>query len=714
MFRENGDAMLLWFSLCQAWASDDIKILQKWSKDKPSSEELWLEGHKLALDYWKRMNYPKSLHPNIPEIKEQLKMGLEKNYASGSSMQNHIIMFAGAWIEKTYADITSYPLPKFRPAESDFSISNVVDTRFFTVVSEEIQIAKEISTSMLKNGRVDAGEMIVLRVPLKNIYSRPLFSTSAFVSSSSSYSWSLTKKEIEVQELKPSQVAYIDVPLYISRNTPNGTMIPVKIKLYDSKYFSTNPIYVQFSIKTSNLGDPTLYRTLIERDMPGFSEKNNSAEILADQRVEVRTDILIEDQRVTGVLLDYQYDTLLNGTYVATEMTKRNSSSTIVFESNDDLDFEIQGESDYQQLRDKSLQNYPWQEQPTTYIAVDSLYFYQTNKKSTEIKEIVEYTPVKYDVIKRISQESLELKSLRPSSGTPSNALDATIGYYVEFDDETFQELYESAVSNSKKVTKEEITIEEVAKAPLYRSRHYIEIPLKAEERKVVYECSIHTKKDIISGSLVSFRLYDENLPNDARIDVFVDGSKQKTISPTDEPIFIDTPLSVGSHKIMVVINNKKDQQICSSESLIQVREKIQPPKTVSSDSEESDLEYKVIYRLGGGISIVDYDNLGYGTIQLNGAGIFSPHAQIQLGGESAFFIGANGRIKLLDQKSSLNLYTGFMLSNIDGPVKMKIGVRPEVALIEQEHKLIWLDIGSSISSYGASFSLMGGLGWIY
>ena len=44
--------VLLWFSLCQVWASDDIKLLQKWSKEKPSSDELWIEGHKLALDYW--------------------------------------------------------------------------------------------------------------------------------------------------------------------------------------------------------------------------------------------------------------------------------------------------------------------------------------------------------------------------------------------------------------------------------------------------------------------------------------------------------------------------------------------------------------------------------------------------------------------------------------------------------------------------------------
>jgi hypothetical protein len=711
--------VLLWFSLCQVWASDDIKLLQKWSKEKPSSEELWIEGHKLALDYWKKMNYPKSLHPDIPEIKEQLKMGLEKNYASGSSMQNHIIMFAGAWIEKTYADITSYPLPKFRPAESDFSITNVVNSRFFTVVPDDIQISKEISTSMLKNGRVNAGEMIVLRVPLKNIYSRPLFSTSAFVSSSSSYSWSLTKKEIEIQELKPSQVAYIDVPLYISRSTPNGTMVPIKIKLYDSKYFSTNPIQVQFSIKISNLGHPTLYRTLVERDMPGFSEKNNSSEILAKQRVEVRTDILIQDKRVSGVLLDYQYDSLLSGTYVATEMTKRNSSSTIVFESNDDLDFEIQSETDYQQLRDKSLQKYPWQEQPTTYIAVDSLYYYQTKKKSTEVKEIVEYSPVKYDVIKRISQESLELKSLRPASGVPSNALDATIGYYVQFDDETFQKLYENAVSNSKKITKEEVTIEEVKKAPLYRSRHYIEIPLKAAEKKIVYGCSIYAKKEVILGNMVSFRLYSENLPDGSLADVFVDGSKLKTMSPTDDPIFIDTPLSVGSHKITVVINDKTENEICSSSSLIQVREKVQPQKTVSKktvpmESEESDLGYTKIFRLGGGISIVDYRYYGSGTIQLNGTGPFTPHVQLQLGSESGFFIGANGRIKLLDEISSLNLYTGFMLSNIDGPVKMKLGVRPEFALLGREQKLLWLDIGSSISSYGAGFSLMGGLGWIY
>ena len=54
------------------------------------------------------------------------------------------------------------------------------------------------------------------------------------------------------------------------------------------------------------------------------------------------------------------------------------------------------------------------------------------------------------------------------------------------------------------------------------------------------------------------------------------------------------------------------------------------------------------------------------------------------------------------------------MLTNIDGPVKMKLGVRPEIALIGQNQKMIWLDIGSSISSYGGSFSLMGGLGWIY
>ena len=706
--------MFLFFTIIQAFAVNDITLLQQWSQKKPSNAELWSEGYQLSIDYWDKMNYPKSLHPEIPEIKQKLQTEFEKSVNSESSMQNYIEIFAGAWIEKTYADITSYPLPKFKPAESDFAISKVQNSSFYAIVPDKVRIEKEVSTSMLKNGRIDAGEMVVIRVPLQNIYNRPLFSTSAFVSSSSAYSWSIANKEIELQELKPNQIGYLDVPLYISRSTPNQTTIPITIKLYDSKYFPTSPIYLQFSINISNLGHPTLYKTILERDMPGFSEESKTSHILADQRVEVRTDLLIQDNRVSGVLLDYQYDPLLNGTYVATEMTQRGTSgSSIVFESNDDLDFAINGNQDYQALRDKLIQKYPWQKQPTSYIAVDSLYYYETKKQKTEIQEVIEFTPIQYDIIKKISQQSLELKSLRPSSGIPSTALDATIGYYVEFDDTTFQELYATAITKSQKITTKEIVVEEVEKAPLYRSRHYIEVPLQAEERAISYDCFIMTKKVIDYGAKVSFQLNSQNLPTNARADIFVDGTKLYTKNPKDT-IFIDQSLSVGNHKITVIVHDDSEKTLCSASSFVQVQNMQIQKQEENIWQETKTPAFSKIVRVGGGFSIISFNGYGFGTFQLNGIKPVSPLVQIQIGSEMGILVGLNGRIQLTDSISSFNLYSGFMLSNVNGPVKMALGIRPELAVISKENKVVWLDAGTSFSSYGSGFSLKAGVGWLF
>ena len=272
------------------------------------------------------MQYPDSLHPDIPYIKNKLKRGLDTliNWnISDDFEENCALMYTGFWIENTYADITSYPLVQLGTKEKNLTINEVNNSKYFAIVSEKITLQKEVGPSASRNGSIDAGEKIIVRVPLMNVYSRPLFSTSAFVSFPSSYTWSSLDKEIEIKELKPYEETYIEIPVYISKYVRDGTSIPIHINLYDSKYFSKNPTKVQFSIVVSNRGYPKLQQTVVERDMPGFSESNDSPEILPYQKVEVRTDVQINDNNISSALLDYQYNDLLSGVYEKTEMTKK-------------------------------------------------------------------------------------------------------------------------------------------------------------------------------------------------------------------------------------------------------------------------------------------------------------------------------------------------------------------------------------------------------
>ena len=385
-------------------------------------------------------------------------------------------------------------------------------------------------------------------------------------------------------------------------------------------------------------------------------------------------------------------------------MTKKKSGDFVVFESNDDLDFSIKSDTQYQRLLNELSQKYPWQEQPVTYIAVDSLFFMEESTKRTTYVETFEYQPVDPDVIKKIMQDSAVLLPLQPKTNLQSGDWDSTIGYYIAFDDVAFKRLYHSAVANSRTVNKEERIVEDSEKAQVYRSRHYIEIPLKASETIPTYECSISTKRTFLPNSKIFFRLNNDNIPLDSNIDIFVDGKIFKTIPLTEEPIHIGQNLSIGTHKISIEIHQKDDETICSDSASIQIKK----PKPVEPTN-----TYKKSVRLGGGVTMIDY-NYRFFSFSISGLDKYSMSFQVQGIEESAIFLGLNKRNEFSAKTNSFNTYIGFQVSNNSIPIKVKFGIRPEFSLSQHEYKFIWIDAGVPYSRDEMGLSFATGLGWLY
>ena len=506
--------MILWWLLGLSWGDTHTNSVKKtliqlrqYPEQESRSEleeSLTAFMQDSLIDYYKKRKLPMSLNPSNEEfqrvISRAIRLEISNILASSTAIktQNFIEIITGQWAESFYANVLGLKLTQEIPDTGNTGTETitVVDSKYFTGDPKNVKIS-DSGLEGNQNLVVDAGEFITLTLPIVNKSESYLYSTSAFLSSSSDYVSTFNMDEIELKELDPGDGTTVKIKFYLSKNAPNNTTIPINIRLFDSRHFKTTPEILTYKVKVKNLRSTQLRNVVIDTDMPGSSMDSNLDRIQPGQKFEIRNDVLVQDGHAQKALVKYQANPLLPYDYRSGVLEKKSVTGGTLFLARDDLDINMLTGSLYGTLVSAS-ERYVWLDsnEPLLYIAVDTLIYLadenQNIQQKTSPKQSASFsksqTPLTAQEVISLIEGHIYLEPLRVTP--PNNAFDAAHGFQVKFDTESFTEQYDSQLQSTSQEdgkVSSDLSVKKVSKkistGSYYQYRHYIEVPIEPTKK---------------------------------------------------------------------------------------------------------------------------------------------------------------------------------------------------------------------------------------
>ncbi|MEC7986303.1 MAG: hypothetical protein VX278_14150 [Myxococcota bacterium] len=684
--------LLMLFSFANSSGVGDINglknitsLVQKNASLQDIEKPLVLLAQERTKNYWRQRGFPDSLNPDDKDLAMILKRQLQKDLSSTARSKYEelaVSITTGSWSEDFYASLLELPLKKdLSSANRRFYSKATSNSSYFRGNVSKSSLLKDQGLEGSRNGVVDLGERIDLRLAIENHSKKNLFSSSAFVRSNSPYIWVINKEEQELSELDAGQMDYVDAQLYISKQTPKGTKLFVEVQVYDSRYHQSSPATIRYSLPVSHVAKTRLSNVVLDTDMPGFSEKSKSKYLEANQKFEIRSDVFVPSADAFGAQMNYLTPTSFTSSYRNGPMLRVGLDSGVRFEARDDLDVKVPTQSIFEQNKKRYALSKRWTSgtRQYIYIAADTQLILQTGKTKTKSNSstrasTIRSTPPKKaptasEVVSLVNKNT-SLKPLAPSSA-PSDSVSAAHGYYVSFDRIEFTKQYNALLkgsSGSEAVIDEasenqirELQTQMFSKAE-YNYRHYIALPVLMEEKQKTppppkkkpkkkpklaensTTCSIQAPRTIKRGEVYPIRLQMENYGSRSDLKAYVklDGNSVKmTLSDLLSGVDI-RKLDKGLHSLTVFVY-RGQTKICSAKKNLVVE--------VS--------EGKNIIRFGAQISQSPGVQLGYMRRSLFGLTI-----NAELGGYAALYAGVNLRGDSKPASLNISLQGGFLSTN--------------------------------------------------
>jgi len=152
----------------------------------------------------------------------------------------------------------------------DLQASVISRSGAWKAVLDSSRVMNDIGGPGTGNGRIDAGEWAQLGLVLENVSKRRMFSSSAWLHTTSSCLWLDPGREYELMEAEPSggQVGF-KAWVYISSGCQGRKTFPIAINIRDSADANTGSINIAVKAR---LATGVIADRVFDTDTPGFSD----------------------------------------------------------------------------------------------------------------------------------------------------------------------------------------------------------------------------------------------------------------------------------------------------------------------------------------------------------------------------------------------------------------------------------------------------------
>lgn len=174
------------------------------------------------------------------------------------------------------------------------------------LIASQVTITKDVGSAGGGNGVLDAGEWVLLSLPVRGT-GIPYFSASAWFRTSSSRAWVDSKREHLLTEMGAGahRTAMTSVWVYLSTQCADRERIPLEIDIFDTHRAPAKPQKVKVQLKVTNVGAGALADVLVDTDKPGTSDGSGRMIISAQRSIEISSGFTLSAQRARQAKMMY-------------------------------------------------------------------------------------------------------------------------------------------------------------------------------------------------------------------------------------------------------------------------------------------------------------------------------------------------------------------------------------------------------------------------